>query len=99
MRIHEKRIMIKVFFIAKIKNFNEEYYDYSKRVRAKAETMPGFIEMTSEEKDDVEITISSWKTIEDVNAWRKDPLHKEAKAKTSEWYHWVKGIHVEAVDV
>ena len=73
--------MIKVFFIAKIKNFNEEYYDYSKRVREKAETMPGFIDLISEEKDDVEITISSWKTMEDVDAWRKDALHKEAKAK------------------
>ena len=59
--------MIKVFFIAKIKNFNEEYYDYSKRVREKAETMPGFINITSEEKDDVEITISSWKTKEDAS--------------------------------
>ena len=64
--------MIKVFFIAKIKNFNNEYYDYSKRVREKAETMPGFIDLISEEKDDVEITISSWKTMEDVDAWRKD---------------------------
>ena len=36
--------------------------------------------------------------MEDVDAWRKDPLHKEAKAKAKEWYHWVKGIHVEAVD-
>tara|TARA_B100001094_G_scaffold160398_1_gene155127 strand:+ start:2903 stop:3193 length:291 start_codon:yes stop_codon:yes gene_type:complete len=90
--------MIKVFFIAKIKNFNNEYYDYSKRVREKAETMPGFIDLVSEEKDDVEITISSWKTLEDVDAWRTDPLHKEAKAKSNEWYHWVKGIHVEAKD-
>ena len=40
--------MIKVFFIAKIKNFNDEYYDYSKRVREKAEQMPGFIDIKSE---------------------------------------------------
>ena len=90
--------MIKVFFIAKIKNFNDEYYDYSKRLREKAEAMSGFISITTEEKDDVEITISSWKTKEDVNAWKNDPLHMEVKAKAKEWYHWVKGIHVEAVD-
>ena len=90
--------MIKVFFIAKIKNFNDDYYDYSKRVREKAETLPGFIDIISEEKDDVEITISSWKTKEDVEAWRKDSLHMEAKARANEWYHWVKGIHVETVD-
>ena len=64
--------MIKVFFIAKIKNFNDEYYDYSKRLREKAETMPGFIDITTEEKDDVEITISSWKTKEDGNDWMHD---------------------------
>ena len=90
--------MIKVFFIAKIKDLNEEYQDYSNRVRAHAETMPGFIDIISEEKDDVEITISSWKTKDDVNAWAKDPLHMSAKARANEWYHWVKGIHVETVD-
>ena len=90
--------MIKVFFIAKIKNFNEEYYDYSKRVREKAETMSGFIDITSEEKDDVEITISTWKTKADVMEWAKHPIHIEAKQKSNQWYHWVKGIHVETVD-
>ena len=90
--------MIKVFLLAKIKNCYAEYKANSKRVREKAETMPGFINLTSEEKDDVEITISSWKTWEDVDAWRKDELHMEAKAKSKEWYHWVKGIHVEAKD-
>lgn len=90
--------MIKVFFIAKIKNFNDEYKKVSQELREMAETLPGFISITSEEIDDVEITISSWRSKEDVANWAKDPVHIEAKKKAKQWYHWVKGIHVEAKD-
>ena len=90
--------MIKVFFIAKIKDLNSEYKTMSEKLRTLAESMPGFIDITSEEKDDVEITISSWKTKDDVTNWAKHPIHIEAKKKSNQWYHWVKGIHVETVD-
>jgi len=90
--------MIKVFFIAKIKDFNDEYKKVSQELREMAETLPGFISITSEEIDDVEITISSWRSKEDVANWAKDPVHIEAKKKAKQWYHWVKGIHVEAKD-
>ena len=43
--------MIKVFFIAKIKNFNDEYIIVSQELREIAETLPGFISITSEEID------------------------------------------------
>ena len=48
--------------------------------------------------DDVEITISTWKTKADVMEWANHPIHIEAKQKSNQWYHWVKGIHVETVD-
>ena len=73
--------MIKVFFIAKIKNFNDEYKKVSQELREMAETLPGFISITSEEIDDVEITVSSWRSKEDVANWAKDPVHIEAKKK------------------
>ena len=90
--------MIKVFFIAKIKEFNDEYKDYVTRVRDLGEQHPGFISLESKEIDDVEITISTWRSKEDVADWAQDPTHMSAKAKWREWYHWVKGIHVEVVD-
>ena len=90
--------MIKVFFIAKIKDLNEEYQDYSTRVRALAETNPGFVDITSEEIGDVEITISTWKSREAVHEWAHDPLHMEVKKRAGEWYEWVKGYHVETKD-
>ena len=43
--------MIKVFFIAKIKEFNDEYKDYVTRVRDLGEQHPGFISLESEEID------------------------------------------------
>lgn len=91
--------MIKVFFIAKIKDLNDEYKQRSQELRSMAEGLPGFIDITSEEIDDVEITISTWRSQEDVDNWAKDPVHLEAKKKAKQWYHWVKGIHVETADV
>lgn len=90
--------MIKVFFIAKIKDLNDKYKQHSQELRSMAEQLPGFIDITSEEIDDVEITISTWRSQKDVDNWAKDPVHLEAKKKAKQWYHWVKGIHVETVD-
>jgi hypothetical protein len=53
--------MIKVFFIAKQKSpMPSEYLQMSKKMRELAEAHPGFIDITSEEIGDVEITVSSW---------------------------------------
>tara|TARA_B100000902_G_scaffold391047_1_gene441062 strand:- start:60 stop:338 length:279 start_codon:yes stop_codon:yes gene_type:complete len=90
--------MIKVFFIAKIKDLNADYKNRSTRLRKMAEQMPGFISIESEEIDDVEITVSSWRSKEDVQAWAQDLTHVEAKRKHKLWYHWVRGIHVECPD-
>ena len=87
--------MSKVFFIAKIKDLNDEYKAMSKRIRELGEQHPGFISITSEEIDDVEITISTWRSKEDVMDWAADPEHVEAKQRAKEWYHWVRGYHVE----
>lgn len=93
----------KVFFIARVKDYNEEYKIMSEKVYAHAQTLDGFIDIEEEHLEDehgtTEITVSTWKTKEDVNAWRTDPIHMEAKARAKEWYYWVKGIHVETKDV
>ena len=89
---------IKVFFIAKIKNLNEEYKQKNKELMDIASTLPGYISIDSQEIDDIEITISCWKDKESVNSWANNPVHIETKRRAKEWYHWVKGIHVEAVD-
>ena len=89
---------VKVFFIAKIKDFNDEYKDYVQRVRELGEAHPGFISLENEEIGDIEITITTWRSKEDVADWAKDPVHVSAKRKWRNWYHWVKGIHVDTID-
>lgn len=88
---------IKVFFIAKIKDLNSEYQEFSKQVRELAEAHPGFISIESEEIGDTEITVSTWRSKEDVADWAKHPDHVKVKARALEWYEWVRGIHVETV--
>ena len=91
--------MIKVFFIAKMKSpMPSEYLQMSKKMRELATAHPGFIDITSEEHGDIEITISSWRSKEDVTDWANNPEHMKAKQRSKEWYEWVRGIHVEAVD-
>ena len=89
---------VKVFFIAKIKDLNDEYTAVSTRMRELGESHPGFISIESEEIGDVEITVSTWRSREDVADWARDPEHVEAKSRSSEWYEWVRGIHVDVVD-
>ena len=89
---------VKVFFIAKIKDFNEEYKDYVKRVRDLGEAHDGFISLENEEIGDLEITVTTWRSKEDVAEWAKDPVHVSAKKKAMQWYHWVRGYHVETPD-
>jgi heme-degrading monooxygenase HmoA len=89
---------IQVFFIAKIRDLNSDYQEYSKRLREMSESSPGFISIRSETIGDTEITVSTWRDRAAVKDWATDPVHKEAKARSSEWYHWVRGIHVETVD-
>ena len=92
----------KVFFIARVKDYNDAYEEMSEKVYDFAKTLPGFISLTEEHMEDehgtTEITVTTWKTKEDVMAWRTHPIHMEAKARAKEWYHWVVGKHVETVD-
>ena len=87
----------KVLFVAKIKDLNSEYKEYSDSLYESAKKLPGFLGLETEEIGDIEITTSKWKTKEDVMSWAKDPEHIEAKRRVYEWYHWVKGIHLECV--
>lgn len=89
---------IKVLFIAKVKNLNKEYEEYNNNLFKSAKNLPGFISIDTEQIDDIEITTSLWRSKEDVINWSKDPEHIEAKKRSNEWYHWVKGIHLNCID-
>tara|TARA_B100000575_G_C23100202_1_gene634753 strand:- start:1161 stop:1421 length:261 start_codon:yes stop_codon:yes gene_type:complete len=85
--------MYRVTFIGKIKNLNSEYEEYNDTLYATAKTLDGFIGIDSEVVDSIEITISKWKSKEDVMMWAKDPKHVEAKKKVNSWYEWYRSYH------
>lgn len=87
--------MIEVLFIAKIKNLTPEYKEYNSSLYASAKKMDGFIGIDSEVVDGIEITISKWKTKEDVDIWAKDPEHMKAKSRVKEWYDWYRSKHFD----
>jgi heme-degrading monooxygenase HmoA len=90
--------IIKVLFLGKIKNLSEEYRKYNQDLYESAKKIPGFIGMESEEIDDIEITISKWKSKDDVICWAKNSLHVEAKRKVNNWYYWYKSIQFECLE-
>lgn len=87
--------MIEVLFIAKIKNLTPEYEEYNNSLYASAKKMNGFIRIDSEVVDGIEITISKWKTKEDVDTWAKDPEHMKAKSRVKDWYDWYRAKHFD----
>ena len=87
--------MIEVLFIAKIKNLTPEYEEYNNSIYASAKKMNGFIGIDSEVVDGIEITISKWKTKEDVDTWAKDPEHMKAKSRVKDWYDWYRAKHFD----
>tara|TARA_B100001113_G_scaffold352904_1_gene355555 strand:- start:8 stop:286 length:279 start_codon:yes stop_codon:yes gene_type:complete len=89
--------MYKVLFIGKVKNLNAEYEEYNDSLYASAKTMDGFLGLDSEVIEGVEITVSTWKTKEDVMMWARDPEHIKAKRKVNEWYDWYKAKHFEGL--
>lgn len=87
--------MIEVLFIAKIKNLTPEYEEYNNSLYVSAKKMNGFIGIDSEVIDGIEITISKWRTKEDVSVWAKDPEHMKSKSRVKEWYDWYRAKHFD----
>ena len=87
--------MYRVTFIGSVKDLSLEYEKYNDDLYASAKKLDGFIGLESETIEGIEITISKWKTKEDVMLWAKDPLHVEAKKQVNKWYNWYKSYHFD----
>ena len=87
--------MYRVVFIGKIKNLSSEYEKYNDELYASAKEREGFINVKTDVIEDIEVTISEWKTKDDVMSWAMDPLHMEAKKRVREWYEWYKSYHLD----
>jgi len=76
--------MIKATFIATIRE--KAPREVSKPVLDEAKAQPGFVSVESEIVDGVETTITVWKTMQDVEAWRDNPVHMAVKRDAAKYY-------------
>lgn len=66
------------------------YEAMSKRMEELAKQQPGFLGIESA-RDNLGITISYWKTLEDIANWKANAAHLVAQKKgKKDWYSWYK---------
>lgn len=90
--------MYAVIFRAKVAEMDEEYSRTAERMRQLAIEKYGCTGFTSVTEDDEEISISYWKTQEQIKAWKNDAEHIAAQELgKSKWYRRYKVQVVEIV--
>ncbi|HHJ20384.1 MAG TPA: antibiotic biosynthesis monooxygenase [Gammaproteobacteria bacterium] len=90
--------MYAVIFRAKVADIDEEYGRTAERMRRLAIEKYGSTGFTSVTEDGEEISISYWKTQEQIKAWKNDTEHIAAQELgKSRWYRWYKVQIVEIV--
>lgn len=66
------------------------YDQMAKTMEELAKKQPGYLGM-EHARDDVGITISYWKSLEDIKNWKANLDHLQAQRKGREaWYSWYK---------
>ena len=86
-----------VIFKAKIKDLDEEYAQTADRMRDIAMKEYGCTEFIANSEGDLEIAISYWKSLEDIQAWKNNPEHKKAQALGKQ--KWYESFEVQVVEV
>lgn len=66
----------------------EDYAETAHRMMELAQRQPGYLGLeTSRNHDGFGITISYWRSLEDIAAWKADAEHREAQRQGRErWY-------------
>lgn len=70
------------------------YGDAAERMVALAKTMPGFLGFdTASGTNGLGITVSYWRSEEDIARWRAHPEHAAAIAEgRGQWYRWYESV-------
>jgi len=80
--------MIVVIFEAEIHSVDGEYRQLADRLRQLATEKYGCQRFISVMEGKNEITISYWNSLDDIEAWKNDPLHQKAQNLGNvSWYH------------
>ena len=76
-----------VIFTSRRREGDHGYADMARRMEALARTQPGFIGIESAHESSLGITISYWRDLESIHAWRRQVEHREAQRLGKErWY-------------
>ena len=89
--------MYAVIFRAKIDKIDKQYTQIAERMRQLAFEKYGCIEFTSVTENNEEISISYWKTQEQIKNWKEDAEHIVAQefGKTK----WYKSYKVQVIEI
>ncbi|MEW5786797.1 MAG: antibiotic biosynthesis monooxygenase [Pseudomonadota bacterium] len=64
---------------------DQGYADMATRMVELARTQPGFLGVESV-RDGLGITVSYWRDLEAIQAWKENAFHREAQARAGDWY-------------
>ena len=85
----EKDPYYAVIFTAKFSKDLKGYDKIAEEMLAVAKEQKGFISLESVKEGDKEITVSYWRTLEDIRTWSVNERHAEAKKGGKEkWYDY-----------
>lgn len=71
-------------------DIEDGYSKMAEQMEELARTQPGFLDFESA-RDGLGISVSYWKTLEDITRWKANTDHMFAQQKgMSDWYSWYK---------
>ena len=86
-----------VIFHAQIRRLDEDYAALAEQLRRRAISEYGCLDLQASCDGEREITVSYWSTLEQIAAWKNDPLHLRAQQLgRTIWYH---SYRVEIVEL
>ncbi|OQR55783.1 antibiotic biosynthesis monooxygenase [Bacillus sp. CDB3] len=82
-----------VIFTSKLSSDTTDYNIVSEKMEQLAQQQPGFLGVESaRDNSGLGITISYWDSLEAIENWKKNALHKEAKKRGHE--QWYENFHL-----
>ena len=89
---------VAVIFTSRIRVDAEGYHAMSRRMADRVEGRPGFLGMESmRDAQGFGVTVSYWRDLDAVRAWRDDPAHTEARTLGRD--RWYAGYRVRVCEV
>ncbi len=78
--------MYLVVFTAKLANPDNKYHALAQKLRQLAFEEYACLGFQATNEDGLEIAISKWESLADIQRWRENPLHKSAQKLAKRWY-------------